>query len=59
VLLTTDGGKHWKPVSTPITEDLGGIHATDSLHASIWDVPNRKSYQTNDGGASWSQTSTK
>jgi hypothetical protein len=56
LLLTTDGGKHWKLISSPITEDLGGIHATDALHASIWDVPNRKSFETSDGGLTWKQT---
>jgi hypothetical protein len=53
VLLTTDGGKHWKQISTPITDDLGGVHSTDASHASIWDVPNRNSYETSDGGATW------
>jgi hypothetical protein len=53
LLLTTDGGKHWKLLSSPIAEDLGGIHATDSSHASVWDVPNRQSYETSDGGATW------
>jgi Putative zinc-finger/Photosynthesis system II assembly factor YCF48 len=57
VLLTTDGGKHWKQISSPITEDLGGIHATDAQHAAIWDVPNRKSFETTDGGATWNRTS--
>jgi hypothetical protein len=53
VLLTTDGGNHWKRISSPITEDLGGVHATDASHASVWDVPNRKSFETSDGGATW------
>jgi hypothetical protein len=53
LLLTTDGGKHWKLLSSPIAEDLGGIHATDAVHASIWDVPNRKSFETNDAGVTW------
>lgn len=56
LLLTTDGGKHWKLLSSPIAEDLGGIHAIDALHASIWDVPNRKSFETNDGGITWQRT---
>jgi hypothetical protein len=34
---------------------LGGIHATDALHASVWDVANRTSYQTSDGGEAWSR----
>src|SRR5208282_2055083 len=57
VLLTTDGGKHWKQIPSPITEDLGGIHATDVQHASLWDVSNRKSFETTDGGATWNRTS--
>ena len=56
LLLTTDGGIHWKLLSSPITEDLGGIHAIDAMQASIWDVPNRKSFETSDGGATWTPT---
>jgi hypothetical protein len=57
VLLTTDGGKRWKQIYSPTTEDLGGIHAIDAQRASIWDVPNRKTFETSDGGATWRQTS--
>jgi len=53
LLLTTDGGKHWKRIATPITGDLGGVHALDARHASIWDVPNRRSFETSDGGNTW------
>jgi hypothetical protein len=53
LLLTTDSGKHWKQITTPITGDLGGVHAADATHASIWDVPNRKSFETSDGGETW------
>ena len=53
LLLTTDGGKHWKQITTPIKEDLGGVHAVDRTHASIWDVANRKSFETSDGGETW------
>ena len=53
LLLTTDGGRHWKPITTPITGDLGGVHAADRTHASIWDVSNRKSFETSDGGETW------
>ncbi|MGB7730748.1 MAG: YCF48-related protein [Candidatus Acidiferrum sp.] len=56
LLLTTDGGKHWKLLSSPIKEDLGGVHATDAMHATIWDVPNRKSFETKDGGETWKPT---
>ena len=55
ILLTTDGGKHWRQVGSPIAGDLGGIHATDATHASIWDVPNRISFETSDGGATWTR----
>jgi hypothetical protein len=53
ILLTTDGGKHWRQVASPIAEDIGGIHASDAQHATIWNIPNRKSFQTSDGGATW------
>lgn len=53
LLLTTDGGKHWKQITTPTKEDLGGVHAVDATHASIWDVTNRKSFETSDGGDTW------
>jgi photosystem II stability/assembly factor-like uncharacterized protein len=55
ILLSTDGGKHWKRVASPIPGDIGGIHATDALHASIWDVPNHMNFETNDGGATWNR----
>jgi hypothetical protein len=53
ILLSVDQGAHWKLVTSPITGDLGGVHAADALHATIWDEANRKSYSTNDGGATW------
>jgi hypothetical protein len=55
LLLTTDGGKHWKPIASPIVGDLGGVHATDATHASIWDVPNKQSFETSDGGNTWTR----
>jgi Carboxypeptidase regulatory-like domain/Photosynthesis system II assembly factor YCF48 len=56
ILLTTDGGTHWKQVTSPLAEDLGGIHARDAQHASIWDVANRNSFETDDGGTNWKRT---
>ncbi len=53
LLLTTDGGKHWKQLTSPIADDLGGVHALDAQHASIWDVPNGKRFETSDGGLTW------
>jgi hypothetical protein len=56
LLRTTDGGNHWEVLHTPISGDLGGVHAADAKRASIWDAPNRLSYETSDGGATWKQT---
>jgi hypothetical protein len=53
ILLTTDGGAHWTLISSPLSEDLGGVHATDALHATIWNVRNNKSFETSDGGVTW------
>lgn len=55
LVLTTDRGSHWTVIATPITGDLGGVHASDGKHASIWDAVNNKSYETPDGGATWKQ----
>jgi len=46
ILLTTDGGAHWTLISSPLSEDLGGIRATDALHATIWNARNTKSFET-------------
>jgi len=53
ILLTTDGGASWKQLASPINDDLGGIHASDALHAVIWDAHNARSYDTMDGGVTW------
>jgi hypothetical protein len=53
ILLTTDGGAHWKLISSPLKEDLGGIQATDALHATVWNARGTKSYATSDGGLTW------
>jgi len=57
LLRTTDGGNHWEVIRTPVSGDLGGVHASDAKHASVWDAPNRLSYETSDGGATWKPTS--
>ena len=59
LLLTTDRGRHWTRIGTPITGDLGGVHASDAKHATIWDAAKQISYETSDGGATWKQTSGK
>jgi hypothetical protein len=53
ILLTTDGGATWKLISSPLKEDLGGVQATDALHATIWNVRNTKSFETSDSGRTW------
>jgi hypothetical protein len=53
ILLTTDGGAHWKSIHSPLTEDLGGVRATDALHTTIWNARATKSFQTSDGGLTW------
>ena len=55
ILVSVDGGKSWNPVTSPIAGDIGGIRATDALHASIWDAPRHVSFETSDGGASWTR----
>ena len=53
ILLTTDGGASWKLLSSPLKEDLGGVQASDALHARIWNSLNTKSFETSDGGVTW------
>jgi hypothetical protein len=53
ILLTTDGGAHWALISSPLSEDLGVIRATDAQHATIWNARNTKSFETADGGLTW------
>ena len=59
VLLTTDRGKHWKQLTSPTKEDLGGVNAVDDKRASIWTVSHSKSFETNDGGATWAPVGVK
>jgi photosystem II stability/assembly factor-like uncharacterized protein len=59
LLLTKDRGSHWTRINTPIAGDLGGVHAADAKHASIWDAAKHTSYETSDGGSTWKQTTNK
>jgi hypothetical protein len=59
ILRTTDGGTHWTKLDSPVTNDLTGVRADDAKHAWIWFVPDPqtgfvKTYQTSDGGRTWS-----
>jgi hypothetical protein len=53
VLITTDAGAHWKLLSPPMPDDLGGVQASDALHARVWNSLNTKSFETTDGGVTW------
>ena len=59
ILRTTDGGAHWTKLDSPVTNDITGVRAIDAFHASIWFVADPqtaviKTYETADGGATWS-----
>ncbi len=59
ILRTTDGGTHWMKLDSPVTNDLTAVRATDALHVWISFVPDLrtgliKTYQTTDGGLTWS-----
>lgn len=56
LLRTTDSGRHWQEIRTPIQGDVGGVHASDAKHASIWDAANHVSYETSNGGKTWQQS---
>jgi len=53
ILVTTDGGAQWKALHSPLAEDLGGVRASDALHATVWNARATKSLQTSDGGLTW------
>jgi hypothetical protein len=57
ILRTADGGAHWASVASPISQNLGLIRASDALHATVWDMSRRHSFQTVDGGVTWTQVS--
>jgi hypothetical protein len=62
ILRSTDGGAHWSKLDSPVTNDLTGIRATDAMNAQIWFVSDPqtgviKTYQTTDGGVTWSPVS--
>jgi hypothetical protein len=57
ILRTTDGGAHWASVASPISQNLSLIRASDALHATVWDSSRRHSFQTGDGGVTWTQVS--
>jgi hypothetical protein len=59
ILLTTDRGRHWKQLTSPTKEDLAGVDALDEKRASVWTASRTKSFDTNDGGATWTSVGNK
>lgn len=59
ILLTTDRGKHWKKVASPIKGDIGGIFAQDGKRASVWTPSHNQSFETGDAGATWTANENK
>lgn len=53
VLLTTDSGATWRKIPSPTSNDLGGVHATDALHATVWEIGGQKKFETADAGQTW------
>jgi hypothetical protein len=53
ILRTTDGGKHWRKVLSPIGRDLAAVQAADALIATISDADKKARFVTRDGGATW------
>jgi photosystem II stability/assembly factor-like uncharacterized protein len=59
VLLTTDRGRHWKKITTPLKEDVAGVFAQDGKRASIWTASHKQSLETNDAGVTWAANGNK
>lgn len=59
ILLTTDQGRHWKKVASPIQEDVAGVFAQDGKRASVWTANHKRSFETNDGGVTWTANESK
>jgi hypothetical protein len=53
ILRTTDAGKHWRKLNPPVPDDLHSVFAVDARQATV-STPN-VSYQTTDGGATWTK----
>jgi len=53
ILLTLDRGNQWKKLSSPLNEDVAGVYAQDGKRASIWTASHKQSFETNDGGVTW------
>lgn len=61
VLLSLDGGKHWKQMTIPGCEEteFRSLHAWDAERALVFDVsPIGRAFMTTDGGIHWDQVYT-
>lgn len=58
VLRTTDG-EHWARIPFPFHLDLGGVAASDDLHALVWDTQGKMEFETSDGGGTWTRADRK
>jgi len=53
ILLTTDGGAHWKAIPSPLAEDLGGVFAPPMLCTPPFGTFAPEELSTSDGGLTW------
>jgi hypothetical protein len=53
ILRTTDGGRHWRKVLSPIGGDVAAVQAVDALLATISDADKSARFVSHDGGATW------
>jgi hypothetical protein len=53
ILRTTDKGKHWNKVKPPTQDDFVSVFAVNARQATV--SPPAGTYQTTDGGATWSK----
>src|SRR5262249_33825269 len=54
VLLTTDGGAHWRKATPPINLTIDRIEATDARHAVVTLQSSTVQFETFDAGQTWS-----
>ena len=52
LLATSDGGAHWRSISSGTSENLGAVTFTDRLHG--WVLAEDAVIRTTDGGKNWS-----
>jgi photosystem II stability/assembly factor-like uncharacterized protein len=53
ILRTTDSGAHWQKLPAPVQDDIRAVFAVDA-HSATVSLTNG-SYQTTDGGATWTK----